>query len=235
MKIDIQHLIFIALGFVLFTIIGTVSHECGHLVAAKALGYKATLHYGSMDSSNPDLREKVSDIYRQRKIATENKQPIDQNPEHEKTLEKYNSDKLLITLGGPLQTILTGMLGLSFLLFRRRKTHWKQLALVDWLAVFLSLFWLREVFNLAISILGEIISPNGSYFGGDEKRISDLLGLWSGTVPWVSSITGVAICAFVVFKVVPEQLRVTFILGAAIGGVSGFMLWMYLLGPILLP
>ena len=49
-SIDIKHLIYFSLGFVLFTIIGTVSHEYGHIIVAKSLGYETTLHYGSMNS-----------------------------------------------------------------------------------------------------------------------------------------------------------------------------------------
>ena len=49
-SIDIKHLIYFSLGFVLFTIIGTVSHEYGNIIVAKSLGYETTLHYGSMNS-----------------------------------------------------------------------------------------------------------------------------------------------------------------------------------------
>ncbi len=48
-KIDIKYLKFITLGFVLFTIIGTISHELGHIIVAKSLGYETALYYGSMN------------------------------------------------------------------------------------------------------------------------------------------------------------------------------------------
>lgn len=41
--------VLIILCFILFTIIGTLSHELGHIVPAKILGYQTTLHYGSME------------------------------------------------------------------------------------------------------------------------------------------------------------------------------------------
>ncbi|MGV6832650.1 MAG: hypothetical protein ACWA5P_13945 [bacterium] len=77
-------------------------------------------------------------------------------------------------IGGPLQTIITGIIGL-IIFWRRKKINKNGLRLFDWLGVFLALFWLRQVFNLTISIFSELIKPDGSYFGGDEKKISELL------------------------------------------------------------
>jgi len=34
-------------GFVLATIVGTISHEYGHIAVAKYLGYKTFLHYST--------------------------------------------------------------------------------------------------------------------------------------------------------------------------------------------
>ena len=50
MKIDLDVRTFLpfTLCFIAFTIIGTLSHELGHLFVAKALGYETILHYGSM-------------------------------------------------------------------------------------------------------------------------------------------------------------------------------------------
>lgn len=41
--------VWIFFGFIVFTVIGTLSHEMGHIAIARILGYKTTLHYGSMN------------------------------------------------------------------------------------------------------------------------------------------------------------------------------------------
>jgi hypothetical protein len=233
--IDIKNLIFITLGFVMFTAIGTVSHEFGHIIIAKSLGYETTLHYGSMNYKNSNLNEKINEIYTENKIAIENKSHFDKKTEYEQGIEKLQSNSLLITIGGPLQTTLAGTIGLFILFYRRKKISEYKLKLIDWFVVFLSLFWLREVFNVVISIIGEIITSNGSYFGGDEKYISDILNLWDGTISSILGIIGLTISIFIVFKVVPKQLRLTFILGGFLGGIFGFILWMNILGPKILP
>ncbi len=233
--IDIKHFLSLSFGFVLLIVIGTISHEYGHIFVAKSLGYETTLHYGSMNYKNSDLNKKQIKIYNENKIAIDNKTDFLEEKEYKKVIKEQQFEGLLITIGGPLQTIITGIIGLLILLFRRNKNSKYELKLIDWLAIFLALFWSREVFNVMTSIGIEIISPNGNYFGGDEEEISSTLNLWSGTFSTVLGIIGLAVCVYIVFKIVPKKLRLTFILSGLIGGVFGFILWMNILGPIILP
>lgn len=235
MNIDITGLVLITIGFILFSIIGTVTHEYGHIVVAQSLGYKTTLHYGSMNYDNTALQDRVVNLYHDNKIQIENGIEFEQQSAYEKGRKKLTQDALLVRLGGPLQTMFTGVFGLLLLYWRRKKVNQLKLGLVDWLGVFLSLFWLREVFNVVTSIMSEIIRPNGSYFGGDEKRIAELLNIWEGTLSVLLGFIGLLVALVVIFRIVPKQLRLTFILGGLLGGITGFILWMYILGPLLLP
>lgn len=231
---DIKYFVILTTAFVVFTAIGTVTHEYGHILIAKYFGYETTLHYGSM-SYNSELNDKLIEIYNQNQLAIENDDYFDQKNEYESGIKKIQSNGLWITIGGSLQTTLTGLLGLTILFFRRNKIKTSGFKIIDWLAVFLSLFWLREVFNLVTSIGREIISPNGSYFGGDEKHISYGLNLWEGTVPITLGFLGLLISIFIVFKIIPNRIRLTFILSGLLGGIIGFIVWMNILGPKLLP
>jgi hypothetical protein len=246
--IDIKHLIFLSLAFVLFTIIGTVSHEYGHIIVAKSLGYETTLHYGSMNSY-PKGYSNDKDVIAFKKLTKDcvdvkydswPKELKDKAQEYKNILEKrYWNEKsnndLFITIGGTLQTTLTGTIGLLILIWRRKIICKKGMRTLDWLVVFLSLFWLREVFNLVTSIGGELISPNGTWFGGDELYISRDLNLWSGTIPIILATIGTVIAIYVVFKIIPKKIRLTFILSGFVGAIMGFILWMHIIGPKILP
>ena len=247
-SIDIKHLIFFALGFIIFTIIGTVSHEYGHIAIAKSLGYETTLHYGSMNSypkgysNDKDVIafKNLTKDYVDVKYDSWPKELKDKAQEYKNILEKrYWNEKsnndLFITIGGTLQTTLTGTIGLLILIWRRKIICKKGMRTLDWLVVFLSLFWLREVFNLVTSIGGELISPNENWFGGDELHISQELNLWSGTIPIILATLGIAVAIYVVFKIIPKKIRLTFILSGIIGGIMGFILWMNIIGPKILP
>jgi len=233
-KIYRDKLIILSLGFICFTIIGTLSHEYGHIFVAQKLGYTTQLHYGSMSWYGGD-REETSNIYKEYKTEIKSQMDFPKRGEWEFLKSKNVEDTLKITFGGVLQTIITGTFGLLFLIFRYRRIEKYGLKFIDWLGVFLSLFWLREIFNLLTGIASEIISPNGSFFGGDEAKISSLLNLPAGTFSIILGTIGLAVSLFVVFKIVNKELQTTFIISGLLGGVSGFVLWMIILGPKILP
>ena len=233
--IDKKSLLIFSLAFILFTAIGTVSHEYGHIIMAKLLGYETELHYASMNYHKADLNDNLVKIYTENETAILEGRDFKQKEEYEKGINKMVFNGLLITIGGPLQTILTGITGLAIIFWRRKKIKENGLRLIDWLAVFLALFWLREVFNVVMSVGSGIISRNESYFGGDENLISEILKLWPGTISVLLGVIGLVVSLFIIFRIVPDSIRLTFILGGLIGGIIGLVLWMDILGPILLP
>lgn len=237
MRIDVQpyYLFLFTIVFALFTIIGTLSHEYGHIVVAKYFGYKTTLHYGSMTFERNDGYSDYETIYSKHKHEIENNIPFPEKVEFYKLLKELKFESFLISIGGPTQTILTGLFGIFALFIRRESIRKTGLKLIDWLSVFLSLFWLREVFNLIVSIASGILNRNGKYFAGDEAKISKIAGFQIGTLPIILGLIGIIVSVFVIFKVVPKKLRLTFIVSGLIGGLAGFILWMEILGPIILP
>lgn len=231
--LNFKLLVQFAFGFILCTIIGTLSHELGHVSVARILGYETTLHYGSMNWDTESHYKELRDIYSQYKTEIESGLDFPRKEELKMKQKKVDGHTLLILLGGPVQTMLTGTFGLLFLYWRRKFIRQYSLKLIDWAAIFMALFWLREAFNLLISVAGGFFS--GRYFGGDEFNISQLLELPGGAIPIISGILGMMLSAYTVFKWVPKNKRFTFILGGFAGGISGFVLWMYILGPVLLP
>jgi len=184
----------------LFTVIGTLSHELGHIVVAEILGYETTLHFSSMNWDSKLLYSSQHDLF--------------------------------ILIGGPFQTMLTGCLGLSILLMRRNRIKFE---LIDWIAIFLSLFWLRPVFNFIVYFSSALVFQNGSYFGGDELKIALLLDVWEGTFTVLFSVLGALISIYLLFNIVPKKYQLTFLLSGILGGICGFLIWFKCLGPILLP
>lgn len=58
--IDKRLLCYLIIGFVLATVIGTLSHECGHYVAIRLMGFKARINYGMtlfLDSAKMSNRQ----------------------------------------------------------------------------------------------------------------------------------------------------------------------------------
>lgn len=215
----------------LFTIIGTLTHEYGHILVAKSFGYNTTLHYGSMNYDNKEELRNLDLFYRLNEEKIKSKNPSKEKKEFKNLLMENKRKGFWITVGGPTQTIITGFFGLFILSFRKKDNSFK---FMDWLGVFLSLFWLREVFNLVTGLIHGLFL-NRNYFGGDEYGISNYLRFLAGTFSIILGITGLLISVYIVFKIIPKKAQFTFILSGLVGGLCGFYIWFQILGPKLLP
>ena len=195
----------LSLAFILMTIIGTISHEFGHFISAKILGFNSKINYGATSLEN--------------------------NPNKIMSEKEY----FIFTLGGPIQTIFTGSLGL-LALYLCRKTFFRveKLSFRQWLIIFISLFWLRQLANLFTWILGFFIKGKFSE-RGDEIKLARYLNLPNWTIISSTALIGFIILTIIIFKFIPKKERLIFIFSGLIGGISGYILWLHLLGKILMP
>lgn len=232
-KIDIKNTIIFSLTFILFTVIGTLTHEYGHIAVAEYYGFETKLFHASMTYVDDSLYDKLDAIAEEYKYEIQNNKDFPKKVKYQKLQKTAVDSPLLITIGGPAQTMLFGTMGLLFLILRKSRIKNEGLKFVDWIAVFFTFFWSREAFNLLMSVLDGIIFNSGYYFGGDEARISNMLELPVGTIPIILGIIGTAICWYVIFKIIPLDKRISFITGGLIGGTLGYILWMNFIGPLI--
>lgn len=225
----------IVLAFVGFTVVGTLSHEYGHIIVAKANGFDTKLHYGSMSYDNSGKLKEYWDIYKGHKEEIENGVFFDGKPAFEKMEKELTNASHWVTWGGPLQTMIVGTIGLLLLWFRSAKRKGEGFKTLDWIGVFLSLFWLRQIANLLYGVVAYLLFGREHMFGGDEAKLAIGLHLPSGVFAITFGVLGALVGAFIVFVIVPKRLRLTFISGGLVGGVTGFILWLHILGPVVLP
>ncbi len=205
-RFDFRLFCWLSLAFILCTIIGTVSHEFGHYIVAELMGYDATIHYGSTSVSNTVDYRQVSSL-----------------------------SPIWITIGGPVQTMLTGTFGLLILwLSRRSFNQTSDLSYTQWFFIFLSLFWLRFPANLATWILGYLRSGRLG-LRGDEIGIARYFKLPDWSIVVLTAIIGFLILTIIIFRIIPKHQRFTFIISGLVGGIAGYVLWLYLIGKYILP
>jgi hypothetical protein len=226
--------LYIFLAFILCTIIGTLSHELGHIAVAKSLGYKTTLHYQSMSWKQKADREAIHKLIGKYEKEACNGKPFPGRKAFEVKRAQIRWNKFLVVLGGPLQTMLTGTIGFAILLYRRKKFP-LDFNIWNWTGVFLAFFWIRQPCNLLLSVAGKIFGGDCRWFGGDEAKLSFYLGSPSGMISIITGLIGFFIVFGVIFYYIPKKYRLTFIISGLAGGVAGFILWMTYLGPYLLP
>lgn len=64
---NLRLFLFLAVGFMFFTVFGTLSHEFGHFAVARFLGYPAKISYGSTYNSDANLRAQFDTIMKNMK------------------------------------------------------------------------------------------------------------------------------------------------------------------------
>ena len=192
----------LCIGFIVAVPVGTLSHESGHFLAARVQGLKAFLHYNSTSYSCT-------------------------NPEGKAV------NDFLISAGGPVVTDLIFILAFVILLLRKSTISERgHLNLADWVIVFLSLFCLRNLFNIVMVILYCIIPGRGS---SDEQSLSRQLGMAHWVLPLVFAVISASVLAFVFFSIIPRRQRTVFNCATFWGSLIGYIIWFVFLGPLLLP
>ncbi len=199
--IDKRLLVILSLTFICMTIIGTLSHEFGHLIAAKLMGFEARINY-------------MSTILTDKNRLMNDKQDF------------------WFILGGPLQTVLSGSIGLLCLSAIPKNTQ--LLTKVQWGFIFLSLFWLRQSANFTVLLATWLITGNYSS-QSDEINLSRYLHWPDWIIVSVTAFIGFMVLAIVIFRFIPKSQRFTFILSGVIGGISGYLLWLVYLGRFIMP
>jgi hypothetical protein len=235
LNFDFRLFVLLVIGFIAFTIIGTVSHESGHYLVARMFGFKSSIHY---NYTSLDLNQNDKLFYRLTWIRYRDQikagQPFPEKDRFDRIMNGYKRMGIWFTLGGPLQTMLTGTLGLILMIiYRKRYFASKRLSFWLWLIIFTSLFWLRQTANFISEIGSGLIRGYIRSFG-DESYVARHYHLPFWSVSAITAMIGVIILAIVIFRFIPIKQRLTFITAGLFGGVSGFVFWLVVFGKIIM-
>lgn len=227
-------------GFIIATIIGTLSHEAAHLYAAKYYGLEPELHYASVSYGNtePYILREFDSVYEANKAKILSKEPSPEKEAfikyREKTGKEIRKVYFNITLAGPLQTILTGTLGVVLLWLHRKKIDTRNyLKFSEWLFVLLAFFWSRQLANSLIGVFYYLNGKDNS--GSDEGYIASHLDITHWIIDIPGAILATIVILYVVFRILPIQHRFTFLVAGLAGSVMGWIVWMEAFGPVILP
>lgn len=194
--------------FFVATIAGTLLHECGHAFVAMLFGFHPTIHYSSTGILSP------ADLAAFRESSV---------------LYRVYPESFWILIGGPLQTIGTGVIGIVGLLVLSRKTiidAWRSKHLL-WLV--LSFFMSRQVYN-AVGILVK----KGRKRTSDEEKLFDYLGIDVHIGVWCMLMVFGLVLAYITFALVKKH-RWQLIVFGALGSCVGAVFWLYSMGRYILP
>jgi hypothetical protein len=225
----------LSLVFIAAVVIGTLSHESAHYLVARLLGYDARITYAYTLYRDPVYGPYFNRIFDTYNMEITLNQWFPGKEEFERLMHRANRHSFYITLGGPVQTMLTGTVGLLLLYCNRdRFRQATALNARQWTLIFLTLFWLRQTVNLVAWIGAYFVSGHFST-RGDEIRIASYLGLPLSSIAGTTAFIGAWISFDVLRLYIPAQQRLTFMAAAVTGGGLGYFLWLHWLGHLLLP
>ena len=227
---------FLFFGFILFTIIGTLTHECGHYLASRFLGFKGgKIGYAYTEIGENDYTTAYRKAIKQYGVEIANHSDFPGMKQFETDKDKSQRDWLLVGIAGPLETILTGSIGLIILIVYRNKfLNSDSLSPIQWMSILVTLFWLRGSFNL-MTWLCTFLLTGKKLIRSDEFFISMNLGLGPLTISILSAISGILVLLYVLFRIIPVRQRLTFLCAGFTGGIAGALLWLVFLGPKIMP
>ena len=234
LKVDFKAFVFLTLTFIIMTVIGTLTHELGHYAVAKYVGREASIHYQSVSHSDDALNDYLAGVYKKYAYEIKNNLDFPEKENYQIAIQKYQADKFWIALGGPLQTMLTGSIGLILLLVYQHKyitAH--RVSPTGWALVFMALFWLRQVANLFVA--GMLFLMKGQpTLRGDEIGLALHLDLNMWAIVMITGLLGLAVL-LIVLKLLPKTILFTFLLSGLTGGLLGYYLWLVKYGQYIMP
>jgi len=233
-EIDNKLLYRLILGFFAASVFATIVHEYGHFFTAKYLGYEARVSYGSTGWTNQGYQDFFDGLTRDERIKIRTNEYFPRKQDYEAMVKNIRDEAFLITLGGPVLTILIGTFGLLVAYLSRQRFSGEPLSLKKWFIVFITLFWLREPANYIFDVL--VTVRQGTFpRRNDEAVLARYLGLDSWTISFALAVIGLVLVWIVYRRFVPDPDKTTFLLAGLLGGLGGYISWLFFLGPIFMP
>ena len=221
---------FFLISFVICVVIlGTLSHEFGHYVMAKHLGYESSFNYAHTIYVDKDNTEFVKYSYRKYQNYINNELSFPNSDKFYFLKNKYFRDGFLITLNGVLTTLILGITGLIIAIYADKRNYKN----FTYLGTFFCLFILRQPCNFFMGLLNNLVlnKPNHS----DEIRLANILQIPSLSLEFITSLLAIVVYKRLLnlnaFK--NDKLNLTFHI--FLGGIIGYYFWLYKYGPVLIP
>jgi hypothetical protein len=199
--------------FIILAPIVTLSHEFAHYLTAKYYNQEAKIHY-----NRTTYKESLTEL--NDKDSLQIISPIQ--------VKSFRKQKALITLMGPLSTLLIGLIGLFCLMIyiKGNKTY----TLLFF--YFLSLFVLRFIYNY---LFFYIIKNSNSYFNNDEYKLASYLNFSPKTTHFFLLLVSIVIVGFSTKLILKKITIKTLILNIGVAILLGFFIWFGFLGKLLMP
>ncbi|EIJ39683.1 LOW QUALITY PROTEIN: Peptidase family M50 [Galbibacter orientalis DSM 19592] len=212
--------------FVASFIIGVMTHEYGHYVMAKFLGYNPKFHFSYVSYDTTEFHKEFENIYEQYKDEIIEGADFPLKERRIELMRKLNKERFLIVSSGVFTTAMIGTLGFLVVLFFKSKPY----TVIFFL--FKPFLAKNAFFNLCLSIMLYGLGVTNFIYGGDELKLSISSEVSLGVFPIVLGVLGgiISCMSFLIF--IKKSNRVLFIASGVLGGGIGAIVWFLLFGNV---
>lgn len=213
---NIKQFIYFSLLVMVTAILGIIIHELGHYISGKLMGFTPTLHYGNVTFENDNFF-----------------QHIDYHKMNDKLYNEIQAVKIIWSVWGPLTNIIIGLIGFIIIIIYNKRKTMREINLINLISLLISLLLLRQIINYLIIFTFQLVYQKHPF--SDELIVDNLFKLPTDTTLLITAIISVLIFSIILFYFVPKIQRLTFLCSVGVGGFVGSVLWLFILGPIILP
>lgn len=225
-----------SLAFAITAVAGIVVSNFSTYSAVRLLGFKSTIGYAGVATCTI-IGDDTFYIRSLKKYEYEIDSGLSfpDKAKFDAIRTKINKRATIVYLAAPLVTTTIGTIFFLtvFKRYRKRKLI-NGLTFKDWLYVFLSFFWGRELLVFVL-FLKFLLAKNSDLFFIDELQVLEINHF--PMFPFISliGIFSVFVLSSTIFIFLPKKQRFVFILSACFGSVLGFIVWVFYLGQLILP
>ena len=226
----------LTISFIVFSICSILIQLFAFYPAASFFSYESSISYNQTGICKKCEKDTIVERMNEHTFY-ENGMSEDfiQKNKLKESVTQHKVEQTLIRSVSPTIFILLGTLGFVYLLKKNKQKFVPiDFSLKKWIAIFLSLFWLRELFLLLIYLFSLIMKKEDLLII-NEINIAETIAVSPLLILLPLGLIAIFISYTVVFIFIPKAQRSVFIFAQLLGCITGVLLWFRIIGPFLLP
>lgn len=213
----LKKLITYTLAFFIAVQVGEITVEYSKVYFAELFGYDAYYEkaFGRLFFYNAETQNEIKEIYNSKNLNFDNKFSDNEF----KTITDKNTFYLaIIEYFGIFLTLIITITGIRWRYFRIKKN--KDFTKIDIMPLMLSFFFLREPIIVLWHHINKILLCN-------DKMKWEIIGLNPYIYFYLFYLLSVILIVYILFKLVPKNDRIIFIISGLIGSIIGIYLYAF--------
>ncbi len=228
--------LFLMIAFFFFSLTAILIQLVAFVPVAKYFSYDISVSYNATGLCKSHIEETfIERLYKQYAYEIDNNLEFSNKSQLLKFEKKQNLELLLIDGIAPLICIVLGILGFVYLLKKRNSYNVTDFSFKQWIAVFLSLFWLRWLLLLVVYIIFIGFNKKDTSLIINETNIAYTFNISPLFILVPLGLAGALICCITIFIFLPKAYRSMFLVAGITGSIVTLLLWFKLVGTLLLP